>query len=122
MVVMRSLLSAFLVFVLVLSHGTMSAATLHSQGQAHHHGEVSHDNHDEGVSGEVAESPSDKDTERSDTSGQANVGHVHVVGDMVSALAVGAPVFAVREQKHFPRRDADLASSNVAPLLEPPSA
>lgn len=121
---MRGLLTALFAFVLVLSHGTMSAAAPHSQGQTHHHDVVGHDHHDDdhGAFAEAADSELDESTKRSETGGQSNVGHVHVVGDMVSAAGFETPRSLPREHKPFPRRDANLASGKVAPLLEPPSA
>ena len=108
---MRHVIALMLVFIFMMSHGSMSSAAPHAD---HHdaHGEMAPGDHSHPL-------PLDSDEPDSDV-GHAT--HVHVVVTLpeLQAIDIAPPVEG--SQTVRPRGAAELATRGVAPLLEPPSA
>jgi hypothetical protein len=120
---MQRLLSLLLIGVLMLSHGTMSSAALHSP-LLHDHAELVADHH-HGEADEDTLASSVESAVSSASDGSPHIGtgsHVHVAFDRVAPVEL-APLNRIGSNR-AERIGASFAlhSMHQRPLLEPPSA
>lgn len=114
---MRHMLSVLFMFILVVSHGSVSAALPHADDASHHLGFI--DAHDHDATGvEVASDPADTEGETT----QSAAHHSHQIADAVPAIAAHVPFAWVKKARHVPADDAPLLSAALDSIPEPPSA
>jgi hypothetical protein len=117
---MSRLLTAMMIFVLVLAHGSSVAAAIcrHQDGVAH---VAALQSEDAGISAAAY----GEETAGKSVSGKgipADAGPVHSPSDMLPAPGLRAPFRSAGPAERSPAEVPVLVGASVRPLLEPPSA
>lgn len=124
---MGRFLSALLILLLAISHGSMSAAAPHFDGVGHEH-VLSADHDDDHDAPELAKASDQAKPGQhagEDDAGKAANGighHVHVVTDGVPTSSVAFLDRWYKRDRQLPVNDMLPPSATIAPPAEPPSA
>lgn len=123
---MRRLLSALLMVIVLVSHGSMGTAAPHADDSAHAMGALEHhaeaDSDRAGLHADAADIDSASGEDTIDKGAPSAAHHVHLMAAFVPDSDLRfAPSF-LEKGRLRPRDDASLRSANLEPLPEPPAA